>query len=402
MVCGLIGVKTMWASTITQLSLFEWAEVLQISPWEVAQIGDGVPLKSDRHCSDVFFQYGWQRDHLSREEVADAIRNAEDTIAMHLGYYPAPKFIAGEPSRYPEHFNTVIYGDPVTPKGQWKPIKLDWKYVQGGGLFNRTEISANESVTLSDEGTGVNDTFTLSVATTVTDPDEIAIYFSAANRLGEDISEKWRIRPINVSIASGTATIKGHVTLLVDPALQVDSDADPLDAGAAPYVTTVDVYRAFRDTTATDANPKQGTAEWDKVPGDDDDAVVLTKGIRLGAYNSKLGLVTVQIPQTWPQQRQPDKVSINYEAGIPRVNGRMNKQYAQMVARLSVALLARHKCGCERTNRIMRYWAEWPSTGDGTQTRARPLTTSEIDSPMGPRWGARWTWEQIQRLRLDV
>lgn len=390
----------MRANVETLLSLYEWGEIVGINPFELAQIGEGYTQKTDRRCKHVFYQHPWQEDHLSRNEVARAIAQAESRLASYLGYWPAPRYVEGESPRYPKPANSIWYGDGRDVRGQWKPVELRWKYLHGGGTLARTAIASDVQVNLDDEdGNAPDDTFIVTTPTTITDPGEIALYFTATDRMGRDLDETWRIRPLRVSISAGTATIKGHISQVVVPYLQEGTDPQSLDASKAIYITEVDVYRVYRDTTATDANPQQGNAEWDLQPDPAPTGVVETKGVILSAYNQRLGIGRIEIPQTWPQDREPDKLTINYLAGLSLDRGKMQTRFANAVAHLSLAYLAREQCGCERSNRIISYWREFPSDFN---ERSRPLSISEIDAPGGPTRGAREAWELIQEDRLTT
>ena len=58
----------------TGLPLDTWAAILGISPWEFNQCR--FPVTKSAQCSDVVYQFPWQHDHLSREEIGEAIADA--------------------------------------------------------------------------------------------------------------------------------------------------------------------------------------------------------------------------------------------------------------------------------------------------------------------------------------
>jgi hypothetical protein len=88
----------------------------------------------------VFRQFQWQQQHLSREEVAQAIADAEQMIADELLYWPAPKYFVDTPVEYPRPARRDLYGYGGTPRGEPKSVQLPWHHVVSGGLFNRTLI----------------------------------------------------------------------------------------------------------------------------------------------------------------------------------------------------------------------------------------------------------------------
>lgn len=386
------------ANTFTLLPLDTWAKVMQLNPFEFNQIGTGFPVDNSAQCDHVFFQYSWQQDFLSREEIGNCIGMAEDMIAVELGYWPAPKYFVNEVQQYPRPGNRELYAGGRTVRGQLKSVQLNWHKVQGGGLFARTSIAAGVAVTLSDsDGDGINDKFTLTQATTITDPNEIAVYFTTADRNSEPIDETWRIRPVRVSIAAGIATITGHSSLLVVPDLTFRTDAQVLNVTtAANYVTTLDVYRIYTDDDTTTS--KQGNAIWELTPCADPPCGVEYSPLCIGARQAEIGFVSVSYtPVDTCHWRAPDRVSVNYLAGEPLVDGQMSQQMADIVAHLATALLPVEKCGCERADRIIAYWREVaPASGEGMRVQ---LTGSYKDNPFGPQRGAMYAYEKVQRLK---
>lgn len=393
----------MHVSIPTLLSIYEWGDVMGISPWELAQIGEGFPTVNHAQCGHVVFRYAWQQDYLCREELAHTIAKAEEAVAEQLNFWPAPKWITNEVQPYPRPHNRMLYGYAGTPRGQWKALQVNWGKVQGGGLMARTLISAAGAVVMSDnDGDTINDRFTVTVATTITDPDEIAIYYAAADRNSEPLEEVWRIRPVNVVISGGNAVITGHPSLLVKPDLESVVDPLILDVTVATnFVTTVEVYRLYLDTTSTVADPAQGTALWEdpdcEIPPCSSSWLPLCQIPR----NAEMGMIAVDFWQgnTFcpPQDREPDRVNLNYVAGEPLVNGRMSRAMADVVAHLTTAWLPVDKCGCERADRIIAYWRAI----EAVDTKGVvPITLKQLDNnPFGVQRGALWAWQRVEQLR---
>jgi hypothetical protein len=386
------------ANTETLLPLATWAKIMQLNPWEVSQIGTGFPRENYAQCDHVFFQYSWQQDFLSREELAQTIVMAEDALAAQLGYYPAPKYFIDEDHRYPKGAPHG-YGNGLNASGLYKSVELNWHKVQGGGTLARTLIAAGSAVALSDtDGDGIDDLFTVTVATTITEAAEIAAYFASADRFGEDVGEIWRIRPVKVKISGGNAVITGHPSLLVVPALTTVTNPDVLDVtDTATYVTTVDVYRAYRNDDTDTA--QQGNAVWENGNCDDPPCTAAYSALCIGARNPDLGWVSVNYEPdgTSCPAWEPDRVVINYLAGEALVNGEMSPQMADIVAHLATAMLPMDKCGCERADRIIAYWREVPPAG-GEGLRS-DLVGDFTVNPLGPQRGAVYAWNRILRLR---
>lgn len=390
-----------FASTETLLPMDSWARIMQLNPWWFNQWGAGLPKPDTAQCPHVFYQFSWQQDFLAREEIAQTISMAENAIAQQLHYYPAPKYIVDEPVVYPHRrdWRNTGYTNTGAPKG----VHLVWKKVQGGGVLARTLIDDSVAVARTDpDGDGLAELFTVTVPTTVTDPNEIAIYYTETDRGGESVSETWRIRPVNVSIASGNATIKGNASMLAKPAEQLAYNASKLNVTtAAQYITEVAVYRVYRDDSydTTAGTSKQGYAMWNNFGCDVPPCGAEYAPVCIGARDSELGFVSVDYGiGSECHAYAPDRLSISYLAGEPLVNGQMNRDLADAVAHLATAWFPVEKCGCERVERILAYWRETgPAPGEGLRDSLTGFGTT--DNPFGPQRGARYAWNKIRELR---
>lgn len=399
------------ASTFTGLPLDTWAEILGISPWEFNQCA--YPARKAAQCQDTLFQFPWQNDHLSREEVAEAIASAEDMIAHELLYWPYPRYFVDEKQPYERPHQRELFGFAGTIRGEWKTVQLDWKHFISGGVLNRTfigQISGASLTKLDEDGDGIFETFqaviTDPVIGALDDPYELALYFSANVRHGEALDETWRIRPLRISITGNTATIRGHRTLLVDPQKEFAVNTTPFDPSLdVTYVDTVECYRVFTDDSATAALPYQGVAEWKTIPGCTQNCTFKVKEICLGQHNNENGRVFASFGETctWPfQDREPDRVSVNYVAGAALIQGQIPSEFAKMITYLSVSLLANEKCGCDRSSRILAKWRRpiarfEDNNGEG----ATAFKSNNTTFPMTE--GGQYAWKRCNRMReLEV
>jgi hypothetical protein len=375
----------MRADIPTLLSIAEFGQILGINPWELAQIGSGFTIPNPAQCDFVFFQHPWQRTFLCREEIARAISQAEMQVAQYLGFWPAPKYFYDEITKFPYRVGS-IYTLDRTPD-----YALKWGKLIKTGIQTRALVQANAPLVLSDrDGDTITDTFTMTIATTVVDPDEIHIYYSLADRFSEAVASQWEIRPINVTITGGVATIKGHSSLLVKPILEETTNPQILDVTAAIYVTTADVYREYTDITVNTTVMNQGWFAYD-------DTTIAPVPVYVTAYDQDQGIARWSLyTDNCYGDIIPERIHTNYVSGIPRENNRMAYEFADIVAHLAVIYLAGRSCGCERTDQILNYWSDLPSS----QSDRRPLTIKEIDSPFGPQRGAYYAWSKISNLML--
>src|SRR3990167_7828960 len=84
----------------TLLSLPRYALIMGIAPLHFHQgfyASTNPQLFPNSGCTQIWYQHDWQNfDHVSREQLAMEIANAEQEIANLVGYWPAPVFLAEE------------------------------------------------------------------------------------------------------------------------------------------------------------------------------------------------------------------------------------------------------------------------------------------------------------------
>lgn len=394
-------------STFTGLSIDEWAAMLGISPWDIN--GFSYPGNKSAQCRDSFNQFSWQSDHLAREEVGQAIADAERMIADELLYWPAPHYEVAEVVPYVRPHQRQLFGFAGTPRGEWKSAQARWHKIISGGVLNRTQIGTIAGADLAKfdrDGDGVFETFTATITDaaigTISDPYELALYFLSADRHGGDpLDESWRIRPVKVAITGNTAVFTGHRTLLAKPSPEYAVSPTANDAADnANYVTSIECWRTFTDTTATAALPYQGVAEWKTIPGCTDGCTFAIKEMCINEQLYEQGQFYADFGNacTWPfPDREPDRLAVNYVSGMPLINGRMDRFYAEMVAYLSVSLLANEKCGCERTNRVLSKYRQPVLKFQDKSADAESYAESSNAFPM--TYGGQWAFSRCNSLR---
>jgi hypothetical protein len=400
------------------LSLEEWREIIGWNPWHFWGLaGDAVPITSA--CNTAVTQYGWQSaDAAGRADILEAISAAEETLIEHLGFAPAPRWEIDE-LPFPQ-FNDRRgqFLSAVDAIGEWMPFKLKHGEVLEIGAMARTAIGT-PAVTLSDtDSDNLDDTFTLTIATTVTDPDEIAVYFDSGDRFdGSGVSERWRVRPVSVSIAGGTATIKGKAWTIVRPVLYEGASSAALDpATAANFASTLAVYRLY--TSSAD----QGEFVWETEPGGcvdctsgvsnaQDPSAISTVDARYVIRNSELGFVAGEtaaydstlgewVAQAWAYGYAPTRVRVNYLAGRPMIDGRMMRQMMTVVARMAAAELSRRICACDVANRELYRWQFDRARSAGVNDEQYSIDPRDLGNPFGTREGHIWAWKQVKSLAL--
>lgn len=400
------------------LSLEEWREIIGWNPWHFWGLaGDKAPVTSA--CNTAVTQYGWQSaDAAGRADIVEAISAAEQTLIEYLGFSPAPRYEIDE-LPFPQYNDRRgQFLSATDAMGQWMPFKLKRCEVIESGALARALIG-NTDVTLSDDDNdGLKETFTLSMATAVTDPSEIAVYFTAADRFdGSDVSERWRVRPVSVTISAGVVTIKGRAWCIVKPVRYEGVNAQPLDpADAANFASTLAVYCFYTDPT------DQGAFVWETSPGGcidcadanpnaSDPSAVATVSARYVIRNADIGIVAGEAAiynaatqqwcaQGWPVGYAPARARVNYLAGKPLLDGRMNRQMRAIVARMAAAELSRRICACDVANRELYRWQFDRARSAGVNDEQYSIDPADLGNPFGTREGHIWAWKQVKTLAL--
>lgn len=375
-----------------------------------------IPISSA--CSTIVAEYAYQNANaVGRSEIRQAILDAENLLLPRLQYSVAPRY-AEQTVQYPANV-----WSPVDLSGRWLSVMIPQEgYVQTMGIEART-LLGTPAVTYSDaDGDGVNDTFTLTIATTETDVRNLAAYFQASDRLdGAAVSERYRIEPLQISISGGTATIKGRSWLLVEPihyeGYTQQQAIDPSDT--TKFATNLEVYTRKTNADGVTNETAQGLFIWETMPYPSwaccnaGDPAGLSYGIaRVGIRDSLNGLVApgeaVYADGSWSANsplwgtecRAPDHVTLRYLAGAPLLaDGQMQPRLQTLVARLAMAQLATRICGCDVANRELYHW-QYDLSKIGSATEQYAITRSNLGNPFGTRRGETFAWQEVQDLRL--
>lgn len=399
------------ADTKTLLPLDTFAKILGIHPLHFNQVYLDT-LAPARVCGTPLIQYAWQEaDRTGRDEIAQAVAQAEDMIAREIGFKLLPTWELDDHTRFIQAANTSLvnaYG--INARGIWQAIQTHWGYVYQGGIEAKSLICANSAIVFSDiDGDGYTETATITCNTTVTDPEEIAIYYPGSN--GDDA---WEIRPINVVIAGGVATITCRRELLVMSDLMEAFQPTGVDGLVdANFLDEVDVYRHYTDSS------QQVQFLWEPGPG------VCNCGLSTCAICSqttqygctfvrdhRLGFLGVT-PGTWngsgfdyvsyTGNRQPDSCRIWYRAGWrdPKQNTpmiTMDPNFARAVTYLAVSLLDRPLCNCDHIKAISTHWQSDFSIIN--RDHSYRVDKAVLQNPLGTTRGAQYAWRLVQKYKI--
>lgn len=418
-------------STPTWLSLDRWFTIMGIHPFSANQL-NGSDLAPPSNCGEVWFQNMFQApDQAAREDVADAIREAELKLASEFGFYLLPDWVEDErvntvrPAR-PELFASTI----GNVRGQTKSIESRWNYVITGGRKTKTVIEADvvaNGATLSDQdGDGYTETVTITVnvaAAGVESACEVRVFYpDSENVVLEAALDEWEVRPIDVSIAGDIATIIFKRWQIVGADQQERLDAEALDSEVdATYLSTVDVYRVWNDpqSMATLLWETGGVGGCSSCAGAG--CVACSFDAQVGCFHvrdERRGMLAYH-PATWDADdeqfnvaefvncRDPDQLRIWYYSGwqadgpsidCPRVQ--IDPYFEKVIAYYAAALLDRDVCSCNNSERFVDHWRE-DLARVGNEV-SHQLSVEDLDNPMGTQRGSIYAWKQIRRWKWRV
>jgi hypothetical protein len=221
-----------------------WAEYMFVNPWHFNQVtGANSGAAADDGSQFVYVQP-------ERERIVQGITKALALVINKVGFYPRPTWI--------HETIPMSYQDFLA----FHRLKTTYRYVDAIGRRGVTILEADAPIVFSDPDTTGTDTLATITATVPagTLAAEVEIFFTAADSLRPQADEHWRIEPVEVTVVGTTATITGHRSLFVKPAIwrkpytsgivYGDSSKNVGDIdNPADFVTVVDVARVYPDTT---------------------------------------------------------------------------------------------------------------------------------------------------------
>lgn len=414
----------------TLLSLEQFRRIVKMHPYHFWQLANAsVPLESQ--CDDLLFEEDWQSaDAISRSAIRQSIDVAERKLALWLGYDVAPRYRV-DTVDWPRRFNQTewrAYG--VNAIDRSIGIALPGKQVRALGTLTRTLIG-EAAVTYSDtNGDGVDDAFVATIATNVTSASELAAFFAASDRWDDEAElDAWAVRPVTITISSGTATIRGRAWQLVRPVLYhnyvTERTIDPGDPDN--LVASIAIYREYMDPNGETVDTSMATLIWETnpapfwacatcagtspyTPNAADPAAVGKAVARAGIRDAASGIVTpaqaVRNATTgewsrvdWSTCYEPDRVEVRYLAGLPLVNGQMDRNWQELVTYLALAELEGPICACEGVRARLHYWQFDLARTAGANDEAYTISPTDLDNPFGTRRGHVHAWKRVRDMR---
>lgn len=415
------------------LPLESFRRIIRMHPYHFWQLADDELVPIESSCDDLLFEEDWQNaDAISRASIREAIHRAERKLADYLGYDVAPRYRV-DTVPWPRLVGGADQwrGYPINSSDRYVGLRLPYGQVQKVGVRTRT-LLGTPNVTIANRN-GLPYSFTLTLATTVTDPDELAVYFASADRwdAGSPL-DVWEVAPVDVSISGGTATIRGNVWQIVKPTLYADAvtseTLDPTDTSI--YAATLAVYRDYIDPSGQTVDTSQATLIWETNPyplwaagccgpsvypqGSADPAAVGKAVARAGIRDAALGLVTPAqavydatagqwCAVDWSTCFEPDRVEVRYLAGLPRAGGQMQRYWQETVSYMALAELEGPICACEGVRKRLHHWQFDLARSSGADDEAYgAISQEDLSNPFGTRRGHVEAWKRVSSLRTLI
>lgn len=349
-----------------------WQRVMNEFPFIFNQAtGTGAPLTNN--CG-VWIQP-------EREDIARALDAAIKKMTRVLRFWPRPKWFA---DTIPLGRN-YIWGQTWLTPSSGKIIEL--------GQQTTTLLLADAPITYSKSPLGalIENKATISVpAGSLTNTDEIQIFFRTADGAPGAGDPRYQIEPATVELSGGNFIITAHRALFVKPStiwdvpyLIDDPNSEHRNyadtSNANHFVTAVDVYRVYNNPTT----PIDILSQTDTVLGSFDGAI----------WDAEVGLVELSNACCAFVQSCsiPLKVRIRYHAGEALQYGQMDSELEEACIRLANTLMPQPLCAL-RTDALNRFSQdrEAPVDGSGNAILAEGAMNNDFGNFMQ---GTVWAWK---------
>lgn len=403
------------------LPLETFRKIAGYHPWHFWQWENSkVPVNSK--CNQVLYEHAWMMaDRMSRSQLRQEIEYAEARLAESLGYRVGRQFVS----------NRIEW--PRFRGGPWRNQPMNTPYGKIGLWLGEGEARriGTEQLTLigsaavaytDTDGDTLFDTFTATIATTVTDAADIAVYVDTAERYdGSGVSDTWRIRPVRATISGGFVTVTGPAWIMAKPILYQGVGATTIDPDVlANYLPTVAIYeRTANGDQSADLYFHGNASAWYGCCGianGNDVGLDVSTQARVAILNQRLGFVSpVQSiydagTQTWSSawcnllaSCPPDYAIINAEAGLDYNEWQEpQNDWREIISRFVAAEINRPICTCEDSNAWLSEWQKDLSQVQGSGGDLYATSEDVFNNPFGRRRGHVHTWKIVQRRRINV
>lgn len=222
-----------------------WQRVCMENEWNFNQTtGKGAPIDTAPGKGGVYLQF-------ERERIAANLQLAVTNVADQMHFWPRPAW-----------FTQTIPLARSTPL-QWQEQAVERKKLIAFGQRNTAVIQAAAAIVYSDPNSiGINDTATITVANpNGYSVDEVQLFYQVSDGALGAADSRFQIETTNIVASGGNLVITAQRAQFVKPSIWTvpyditDPNGKNPNAAdtqtAANFVTAVDVYRVFNDTTVS-------------------------------------------------------------------------------------------------------------------------------------------------------
>lgn len=402
----------------THLTLDRFARLLGIPPMHFW--GVNIPeMEKNATCSESWFQHAWQgTDRVSRDDVAEAIAEAERDIEQLVGYRLLPTWETDEwqPTIRPFRRDAVNWRS-ADVLGRAQLVFGRWGHLLSGGIRSTTTIEAGAAVAYTNDSVMIPAswknlaTVVVSLSDEVPD-DEIAVFYPG--HAGDD---HWRIRP--VAVAHSATTLVYTITFAREMAM-IPAFFDSYDLAVlrpalgtddANFLATVDVARVYNDpqqqATMLWEGPSCGCGGGHACSYGVQTAMLALRGDpRLSAFifDAAEWNADTQEFHGVPMSvcRQPDLIRLWYYAGWRDKSSRhplieLDDQWARIVAYYAASKLDRPVCSCSTAA-----FHTWQTDLAFSEAGSYAMSPSDLGNPFGTRRGAVQAWRRVRAPGVAV
>jgi hypothetical protein len=374
-------------------------------------------LQRDVACSDPVLQYTWQPrggGRPGREEIAQAIQQAEDTIYRALRFAPSPRWFEDEVDLTQAH--KLGYWP-----GGYFGLRVNNFHVIEPGVERYRYLASPEVLYEDSDGDGYKETAVLSFdadSSGVVDADEISAFPP-----GYGPDPALEIRPLRVEFNNLEnkiiITVARHLLARWD--LQERLDAQGIDGMAdTNFYPELDIYRHYNDPsqaaeivwpcggcgvcaacgtqTATGCfwvtDPRNGLIRVGPARWVEDEYFT---GLGNGSWDI-LGCTWVQTPA---------RVKLRYRAGfmdtrLKRPLVEMAPELERAVAFLALSYLDREWLTCEQIRNLQAHWRLdlATTTSNSTMSSSHRIDADLLKCPFGTTRAALYAWRVVQPLMV--
>lgn len=404
------------------LPLETFRRIAGYHPWHFWQWANTSKIPVNSQCNQVLFEHPWTHaDRMSRSQLRQEITYAESRLAELLGYRVGRDFVSKR-IEWPRYKGTSAWRNhpanvPYGKLGLW----FGEGEIRRIGTEQLTLIGSANVVYTDEDNDSLTDTFTATIATAVTDEQDIAVYVDTADRFdGSGVSDRWRIRPVNVSISGGIATITGPAWIMARPILYQGYAPQTLDPDVAGnYLPTIAVYvRTANSDESAELFFHGNASAWLSCCGlanGVDVGLDVSTDARVSILHERLGFVSpVQSiydagTGTWSSALcsqliacPPDYAIINAESGLS-YNEWQEPQgdWAEIISRLLAAEINRPICTCETANAWLGEWQKDLSQVQGGGGDIYATSEDVFTNRLGRRRGHVYVSSIIKQRRIN-